>query len=254
MPYDYERPYIAESDMPRFAAKDRKVAAQYGGIVRATELTNVEYRTRFFRMAQANNMKGPPDGGKIYPGYLVVRHLGTVGQYETWMPDDVFEELYVPEAQKVLRREHTSRGPMPLRAGQTPEADLSIPLPHNADKTMTYDEIAKLAEELSYRDKFRLAQLLIQLGRKEEEEQYPEARKAATPSGDDLTEYVYERLVKMRPSKKGALLNTIGAMFQFQGGISDSDKDRIVEKLQKLGHISIDQNDRVTFASNGAKV
>lgn len=119
---------------------------------------------------------------------------------------------------------------------------------------MTYDEIAKLAEDLSYRDKFRLAQLLIQLGRKEEEEQYPEARKAATPSGEDLTDYVYERLVKLKPSKKAALLNAIGAMFQFQGGISDSDKDRIVEKLQKLGHISIDQNNRVSFAGNGAQV
>lgn len=132
--------------------------------------------------------------------------------------------------------------------------DLSISLPQNADKAMTYDEIAKLAEELSYRDKFRLAQLLIQLGRKEEEEQYPDARKAAAPSGEDLTEYVYERLVKLRPSKKVALLNAIGAMFQFQGGISDSDKDRIVAKLQKLGHISIDQNNRVSFASDGAKV
>lgn len=119
---------------------------------------------------------------------------------------------------------------------------------------MTYDEIAKLIEGLSYRDKFRLAQLLIQLGRKEEEEQYPDARKAATPSGEDLTDYVYERLVKLKPSKKAALLNAISAMFQFQGGISDSDKDGIVEKLQKLGHISIDQNNRVSFAGNGEKV
>jgi hypothetical protein len=27
-------------------------------------------------------------------GHLVVRRLGTSGQYETWMPSDVFEELY----------------------------------------------------------------------------------------------------------------------------------------------------------------
>lgn len=122
------------------------------------------------------------------------------------------------------------------------------------ENVMTYDEIAKLAEDLSYRDKFRLAQLLIQVGRKEEEEQYPDARKAATPSGEDLMDYVYARLVKLKPSKKAALLNAIGAMFQFQGGISDSDKDRIVEKLQKLGHISIDQNNRVSFAGNGSQV
>ena len=29
------------------------------------------------------------------PGYLVVRRIGTAGQYETWMPDQIFEELYV---------------------------------------------------------------------------------------------------------------------------------------------------------------
>ncbi len=55
---------------------------------------------------------------------------------------------------------------------------------------MTYNEIAKLAEELSYRDKFRLAQLLIQLGRKEEEEQYPDARKAAAQQVEGAKNYI----------------------------------------------------------------
>ena len=41
---------------------------------------------------------------------------------------------------------------------------------------MPYDEVAALAENLSYRDKFRLAQLLIQLARKEEEESHPTDR------------------------------------------------------------------------------
>jgi hypothetical protein len=38
----------------------------------------------------------PPPGSHIHimPGYLVVRKLGTPDQYETWMPDVVFEELY----------------------------------------------------------------------------------------------------------------------------------------------------------------
>lgn len=253
MPYDYERPYIAESEMPRFAAKDGKVASQFGAVVRATELTNAEYRTRFIKLAQSNNMKGPPDGGKIYPGYLVVRHLGTARQYETWMADDVFEGLYAPATQEIVRREHTSRGAMPLSASRTSALDRTMSPRQNGDKPMTYNEIAKLAEELSYRDKFRLAQLLIQLGRREEEEQYPEVREAAKPFGEDLTGYVYERLVKLRPSKKVALLNAIGAMFQFQGGISDADKDQIVAKLQTLGHISIDQNNRVFFADDGEK-
>ncbi len=47
---------------------------------------------------------------------------------------------------------------------------------------MTYSELAKEIEQLSYRDKFRLAQLLIQLARKEEEEQNPERRQKPGPS------------------------------------------------------------------------
>ena len=44
---------------------------------------------------------------------------------------------------------------------------------------MTYDEISKEIGRLSYRDKFRLAQLLIQKARKEEEEQTPTQRQGA---------------------------------------------------------------------------
>ena len=41
---------------------------------------------------------------------------------------------------------------------------------------MEYDEIAKECQELGYRDKLRLSQLLIQLARKEEEIQNPQNR------------------------------------------------------------------------------
>jgi len=41
---------------------------------------------------------------------------------------------------------------------------------------MKYDEITKECEALSYRDKLRLAQLLIQLARKEEEIENPTKR------------------------------------------------------------------------------
>lgn len=36
-------------------------------------------------------------------------------------------------------------------------------------------------------------------------------------------------------------------MFQFQGGISDADKDRIVSELQKQRRITIEQNGRVSY-------
>ena len=48
---------------------------------------------------------------------------------------------------------------------------------------MNYTEISKQAEQLDYRDKLRLAQLLIQLARKEEEEHNPEKRETAAASG-----------------------------------------------------------------------
>ena len=111
---------------------------------------------------------------------------------------------------------------------------------------MGYDEIAASCEQLSYRDKFRLAQLLIQLGRKEEETKQPEARKV-TASDPMTIEYVSERLLKLKPAKRAGLINSIGAMFQFQGGISDSDRAIIVTELQRQKRLTIDANDRVSY-------
>jgi len=112
---------------------------------------------------------------------------------------------------------------------------------------MSYEEIAKATETLSYRDKFRLAQLLIQMARKEEEEQYPTERKAMGAKDKETIEYVSERLLKSKPSKKPALSNFISAMFQFQGGISEEDKNHIISVLQKMKILSISENGKVTY-------
>jgi hypothetical protein len=115
---------------------------------------------------------------------------------------------------------------------------------------MTYSQLSKEIEQLSYRDKFRLAQLLIQLARKEEEEQNPERRQKPGPSAKldpELVQYVADRLRKLKPSKKEALLNSIAAMFQFQGGISDGDKERMFSELRKRGHIVVAENGRVQY-------
>lgn len=113
---------------------------------------------------------------------------------------------------------------------------------------MDYEEVAKAIEHLTYRDKFRLAQLLIQLARKEEEEQHPQERKSANPmSRIEIVQYVTERLLKLKPVKKATLLNSINAMFQFQGGISEVDRDYIVSELQKQQLIVIEQNGRVYY-------
>ena len=110
---------------------------------------------------------------------------------------------------------------------------------------MKYDEIVKHCEILGYRDKLRLSQLLIQLARKEEELQNPQNRsniiekKEKTTTEEELStdinsiQYVTERLDKLRPSKKKTLMNSIMAMYQFQGAISEEDQETIIDALEK---------------------
>ena len=118
---------------------------------------------------------------------------------------------------------------------------------------MTYDELSRHIEQLSYRDKFRLAQRLIQLARKEEEETHPEQRPITTATaklGSDpiqYVQYVADRLRKHKPSRKETVFNSIGAMFQFRGGISDRDKERIFSALHKARHIDVGENGRIQY-------
>jgi len=123
---------------------------------------------------------------------------------------------------------------------------------------MKYDEIAKHCEILGYRDKLRLSQLLIQLARKEEELQNPQNRSNIIENKEKTTteelatdinsiQYVIERLNKLRPSKKKTLMNSIMAMYQFQGAISEDDQETIIDKLEKNKFLKIESNNRVTY-------
>jgi hypothetical protein len=94
--YDYERPFLPQSKMGTYVAIDPDAAANYGRTVRATETSNIEYKLRFDRWSRENNMKPPPSCGRIFMGFLVVRRLGTKHQYETWMPDHAFKDVYAP--------------------------------------------------------------------------------------------------------------------------------------------------------------
>ena len=118
-----------------------------------------------------------------------------------------------------------------------------------APEDALYQELAKRSEELGYRDKFRLAQLLIQLARKEEEPTYPQERAdaPATKTDPDMIQYVADRLVKLKPNRRASLLNSIGAMFQFQGSVFDADRELIVSELQRRKVIAIDKNNQVTY-------
>jgi hypothetical protein len=123
---------------------------------------------------------------------------------------------------------------------------------------MEYDEIAEHCESLGYRDKLRLSQLLIQLARKEEEIQNPVRRrnlneKVTKQILDETTtdinsiQYVIDRLAKLRPSKKKTLLNSIKAMYQFQGAISEKDQEIIIAKLEQKKFLKVESNNRVIY-------
>ena len=108
MAHDFDRPFSDVSTMGSFIAKSNQIAQRFGRYIKAIEISNREYRHRFNRFAKQNNMKTPPSSViHIMSGYLVVRRLGTSRQYETWMPDNVFQELYAvvadsPKAKRIV--------------------------------------------------------------------------------------------------------------------------------------------------------
>ena len=109
---------------------------------------------------------------------------------------------------------------------------------------MIYNEMLKQIEKLGYREKLHLAQRLLQMAIKEEEEQTPES---AGPLDPGMVEFVAERLRKLKPSRKDAVLNSIGAMFQFRGGISDEDKEKMFSALVNAQAIVVAENGKVTY-------
>jgi len=122
---------------------------------------------------------------------------------------------------------------------------------------MSYEVIRLACDKLTYREKMKLAQYLIQAAIKEEETLNPQKRTApqessnnnqsASLTGPDLLEYVKERLGKSKPSKRQTLSNFISAMFQFQGGINDEEVEKLILKLEKSGFLRLEGN-KVIYA------
>ena len=104
---------------------------------------------------------------------------------------------------------------------------------------MNYEDIKELALQLSYKDKFRLAQILLEVA---QEEQQPQRviRSQDAPVID--LEYVSKRLLTSRPSKVKTLENFIEAMFQFKRSISREEKSEVISQLQKKNIIKIEKN------------
>ena len=62
-----------------------------------------------------------------------------------------------------------------------------------------------------------------------------------------MVEFVAERLRKLKPSKKDAVLNSIAAMFQFRGGISEEDKEKMFSALADVREIVVTEMGKVTY-------
>jgi hypothetical protein len=103
-----------------------------------------------------------------------------------------------------------------------------------------------------------LAQLLIQLARREEEIENPAKRnqlnqKSQNVSNNEPTkdigsiQYVMDRITKLQPAKKKSLINSIKAMYQFQGGVSETDLEKIIKDLEKRKFLKVQQNNRITY-------
>ena len=95
-----ERPFVAVEKMEYYSARDQRTAQQYGPLIKAAAISNRDYKYRYEKFSSSRVMQPPPSSNMhIYLGFLVVRKLGTPKQYETWMPCQVFEELYCGNAE-----------------------------------------------------------------------------------------------------------------------------------------------------------
>jgi hypothetical protein len=95
--YEKYRPFTSQNSIETFVAFvaiEVDTILDWGQHIRATEFSNVDYKIRFERLESRNNMKAPPRCDIVSSGYLVVGNPGAREQFEDWIPDHEFDELY----------------------------------------------------------------------------------------------------------------------------------------------------------------
>lgn len=134
---------------------------------------------------------------------------------------------------------------------------------------MTKEEILQEAKALHYTEKLALAQSLIQLSRTELEQltsqfqprvappcsQFKETESPAPSSDNSISsqtseltfEEIVDKLRKLKCKKDKTIINSIMAMHQFRGGISDGDANKIVQKMRLQKIIDIDEKGKVIW-------
>jgi hypothetical protein len=68
----------------------------------------------------------------------------------------------------------------------------------------------------------------------------------ATPkSPNHDLDAIFKRLIKLKPNKRAAAVNSIKAMFQLTAPINDEEANRILEALRRRGNLTIDASDKL---------
>lgn len=132
---------------------------------------------------------------------------------------------------------------------------------------MTKDEIFNAAKELHYSAKLDLAQKLIQIARKDLEQitcqLQPHSVIASSqaetknetveisPANTTVTELslddIIARLKKLKCKTEKTMLNSITAMYQFRGGITEENAHKLIEKMMSEKVFSINGNGNVIW-------
>ena len=138
---------------------------------------------------------------------------------------------------------------------------------------MTKEELLLAAKSLHYTEKLALAQSLIQQARQDLEQitsqlhpcaaadivkQTSTATKSDTPQIEQAAplketpaelslDDIVARLRKLNCKKEKTMMNSIAAMYQFRGGISETDVKKIILKMSMQKIISISETGAITW-------
>ncbi len=132
---------------------------------------------------------------------------------------------------------------------------------------MTKEEILDAIKELHYSEKLAIAQSLILMARKDLEQitsqfqpmpqkVFSQAPLDETKTNDsvpittknELTlDDIIERLKKLKCKKEKTMINSIMAMYQFRGGITEENAKKLIQKLLARKTISITDNGSIKW-------
>jgi hypothetical protein len=63
----------------------------------------------------------------------------------------------------------------------------------------------------------------------------------------ELATYAADRLKKLAPKKRVGVIRSIEAMFQFSGGITPAEIEKLMATLQKRKFFAVDSDGKVTY-------